>query len=108
MSFWIDDIDSFFNDFSVDVTLVAYPLSSGTTGATSNIRIKGIFDEAQKVTDIQTGQIVSARPQLTVKSSDVSSILRKSQIIVNSVTYYVLDILDDGTGITILDISERQ
>src|SRR4030042_1205113 len=107
MSFWLDDLDNFFKDFSVELTLVNYPSSSSgaSSGATVNTIVKCLFDEAQNVVDIQTGQIVSAKPQASCKSSDVSAILRRSQVIINGVTYLVNDILDDGTGITILQLS---
>jgi len=101
MSFWDDDIDEFFLDFTVPVTV-----HSGETG---EYIFNAIFDEAQKIYDVDSGQIVSTNPQLTCKSVDIiNKIDRNVTVEINSVTYYVREIMDDGTGITVLTISENR
>jgi hypothetical protein len=112
MSFLEDDLDDLFDDFAVDVVLVNYPESSstGSTGSavsSTDTTIQGIFDDAQKVMDQLTGQMVTARPQVTVKSSDVTRLLRRAIVRVGLTDYFVNDILDDGTGITVLQLSEK-
>lgn len=105
MSFYEDDVTDILTDFAIPVTLVGYPSSSGSSGATANKTINAIFDEAQEIIDVETGQVISAKPQLTCKTSDVSAILRHSACVINGVSYYVIDIMDDGTGVTMLKVS---
>lgn len=97
MSFWTDDIDEFFADFAISVTL--------DPGGTGEVDIDAIFDEPQRIIDLQTGEVVNASPALTCKTSDVSGVTRRSTVEIDSVTYYVNEILNDGTGITQLILS---
>lgn len=99
MSFWTEDIDLFLEDFATDVIL--------DPEGTGEVSIKAILDEAQRVIDIQTGQVIDASPVLTCKSADVSGVTRRSTLEIASVTYYVNEILDDGTGITQLILSTQ-
>jgi hypothetical protein len=106
MSFWVDDIDKMMADFGGPVTLVNYQ-SSGSASSGNNSEITAIFDEAQRIIDFQDGQVVSAMPTVTAKTEDVENISRRSIVIINNVSYFVNEPLDDGTGITILILSEK-
>ena len=52
-----------------------------------------------------TGEIESTDPQVIVKASDISGIEHGATLIINSITYYVVGIHPDGTGIVILMLS---
>lgn len=99
MSFWTDDIPGMLEDFGISVTL--------NPGDTDAATITAIFDESQEIVNVQSGEIISAGPALTCKSTDVSSMVKGNSVTVNSVTYKIKGILDDGTGITILQLTEH-
>ena len=99
MSFWKDDVDEFFHDFASTVTL--YPDLSGETD------IQAIFDEAQEVIDMDTGQVINARPRIGCKSTDIVGVIEGNEVKIDAHTYKVRQILDDGTGITMLVLSEN-
>lgn len=89
------DIDTFLstNEFAVSYTY------------NSNV-FTGIFDDAYKGINLATGEIESTEPQIIVKSSNVSGIEHGNTLIINSITYYVIGIHPDGTGLTTLTLSK--
>lgn len=94
------DLDNFFQEFATTGTL--------DPGATNETDIDVIFDDAQEVMNLQTGEVLNARPQATCRTGDVSSIIaRTTKIKINSVTYEINNVIDDGTGISILVLSEN-
>ena len=100
MSFWQDDAQTeFFNDFKTQVTF--------NPGDSGELTIDAIFDEAQEIMNINTGEVISAKPTITAPWKLVSSILQGTAVLVNDVTYSVKEILDDGTGIVVMEISEN-
>jgi len=94
MPFWEDDVDEFFQDFINTCTL-----SDGT-------EINVIFDESREIFDLQ-GRIISSTPAITCKSTDVSSLSVGDTVTIDSTTYYLREILDDKTGITVIRISKN-
>jgi hypothetical protein len=104
MSFWDDDIDEFFDDFketdSDGDSVILYPDETGETP------IEAIFDEAQELYDSQAGEFINVKPQITCKTINVSSVQADDNIKVNTTTYKAKNFMDDGTGITIITLSE--
>lgn len=68
--------------------------------------IAGIFDDEYKGVNPLTGEIEATAPQVIVKTSDVSGIVHGSTLTINSTTYYVINIMQDGTGLTTLLLSK--
>jgi len=94
------DIDTFVDtdDFAVSVT---YTPNGGDPST-----ISGIFDNETEAFNTQTGEIEAGGPQILVKDSDVSGVAKGDTIVKDSTTYYVRGIEPDGTGMTILKLSE--
>ena len=70
----------------------------------SNPKLK---EAATDKPDMQANEIINAGPVLLCKSSDVANVSRRDQVRVSDVDYYINEIVDDGTGITALHISEN-
>lgn len=92
-----DITDIILNDFAVDAAF------SHAGGAASNIKI--IFDNDFKAINLITGEVELAGPQAICKTSDVSTAIHGDTLVINSITYYIIGIQPDGTGITILILS---
>jgi hypothetical protein len=99
MSFWEDDVADMLADFGITVKL--------NPGDTTESAIVAIFDEDQEIINPQTGEVISASPALTCKSADVSGVSVGDSVEVNSVTYKIKAKLEDGTGITLLQLTEH-
>jgi hypothetical protein len=70
--------------------------------------INGIFDDEFTQVNPVTGAVETTKPQIQVKSSDVAdAVVAVETITRNGTTYYIIDILPDGTGMTILILSEH-
>ncbi len=95
MGFGDADLDVFFNtnDFAVSATL-----AGGST-------IKVIFDRNPEVA---LSGIEGAKIVVQAKTSDVSALVAGSTMVIASVTYYILKNEPDGTGVSILTLSEDQ
>ena len=89
MTIWEDDLDYFFNDFSVEATL-----GSGT-------KIKVLFD---LVPDEMLG-IENADIQITAKYSDVQAMDHDDTLTIKSVVYKLKTTPRDQDGISILKLS---
>lgn len=99
MSFWEDDVADMLDDFGITVTL--------NPGDTDETDIIAIFDEDQEIINPQTGEVISASPGLTCESADVSGVAAGDSVEVNGVTYKIKAKLDDGTGVTVLQLTEH-
>jgi hypothetical protein len=82
------------DEFGVDVTF----------GAAT---ILGIFDDSNSVVSLDNEGIEATAPQVIVKTSDVTTLTHSSTLIINAVTYYILSIQPDGTGLTTVILSKE-
>ena len=89
------DLDLFFTDFGVEAT---YNLKTITVLFDKNYKVIEPFGDGTAVE--------SYGPAVTCKSSDVEGIKQANRFTVNNIDYYVKEVQDDGTGITVLLLSE--
>ena len=89
MTFWEDDLDYFFNDFSVEATL-----AGGT-------KINVLFD---LVPDEMLG-VENADIQITAKYSDVQAMDHDDTLMIKGVVYKLKTTPRDQDGISILKLS---
>ncbi len=90
-----DDLDIFLDDeeFAVDVIL-------------NSVTIQGIFDnEFLQALEDNIG-VETTHPQGQFKTSDVSSAVHGDTMTINSVVYNIIGIQPDGTGMTLILLSE--
>lgn len=93
------DLDEFLNsnEFAEDFTF-----------SRSGLTITGIFDDAFEVA-VEEGQgVESSQPQVIVKDSDVTGIIQGDTLTraSNSVVYKATGIHPDGTGLTLILLSQ--
>jgi hypothetical protein len=91
----ITDLDLFFNnsEFAVDVTYNA-------------ATIQGIFNDAFDAAVESEVGIESSVPQVKVRSSDVVAAVHNETMTINSVVYNIIGLNPDGTGITVVLLSQ--
>jgi len=90
-----NDLDIFLNEneFAVDITYQA-------------ATIQGIFDaEFSSAVEGEIG-IESTVPQVLVKTTDVPSVAHGQTMTINAVVYNIIAIQPDGTGMTLILLSE--
>ncbi len=91
----INDLDIFLNsdEFGVDVTY-------------NTVTIQGIFDdEFSSAVQGEMG-IESTVPQVLLKTADVPNVAHNETMTINSIVYKVIGIQPDGTGMTLILLSE--
>ena len=90
-----EDLDTFFTDFGIEAV---YNL----------VTITVLFDKNYKVIEpFQDGNVIeSYGPAATCKSSDVEGITQGERMTINDIDYYIKEVQNDGTGITVLLLSE--
>ena len=96
--FYDGDIAVFFSDFAVDALL----LSAGAGSKT----IKVLFDKNGFSINPYTGETENSGPAAQAKTSDVEGAVHKDILEISSITYEILEIIDDDTGITTLRLNE--
>ena len=98
----IDIVDEFFatDDFAQSVVLME------VSGSNRTRPIPAIFDTAGSINVLQGVAYQNQRPTVMVKTSDANNINNDSIVKVGTIWYYVLDMDDDGTGITSLTLSK--
>ncbi len=90
-----DDLDIFLddNEFAANVIL-------------NSVTIQGIFDnEFLEAVEGEMG-VETTIPQVMVKSSDIASAVHGDTMTINSVVYNIIGIQPDGTGMTLILLSE--
>ncbi len=97
---WESDLDVLFDpqDFGVASTYTD-PL-----GATHSITV--IFDEASLDVQIGNSSFESVGPTALAKSADVPTVNNKATLLINSVTYHVVEVSPSATGVTMLKLSK--
>ncbi|MDP2689511.1 MAG: hypothetical protein Q8P48_05305 [Deltaproteobacteria bacterium] len=76
------------------------------TGTTYGpLTVKGIFDERVPVVNDYTGEVENTLSAVTVKNSDIPDVRPHDTVTVGAVTYEVLEIEPDGTGLTTLTLN---
>ncbi len=84
-----EDLDPYFVDFGVDVTL------SGST-------FKGLHDKQHIA--LLAAEIGATGPAVLCKASDVGTPAQDTAITVNGTSYKVRDVKPDGTGLTLIEL----
>ncbi|HUX58126.1 MAG TPA: hypothetical protein VMV77_14205 [Bacteroidales bacterium] len=94
------DLDTFINndDFAIEIT---YTPSGGDP-----VVISGIYDNETEGFNIQTNQLEAGGPKILVKDSDITGVAIGDTVIKDSITYYIRGIAPDGSGMTVLTLSE--
>ena len=71
-------------------------------------KVTGIFDNQHEELDLETGaMVVSNEPRVGVKANDLNADpSRDDQVIINSITYDVVDSQEDGRGGLMLMLRE--
>ena len=96
--FYENDLDVYFSDFAFDALLLS-------AGAGSKY-IKVLFDKNGFSINPYTGEIENSGPAAQAKTSDVEGAVHKDILEISSITYEILEIIDDDTGITTLRLNE--
>jgi len=68
--------------------------------------VNGIYDAAFEALNPATGSVEATAPQIQVKSADVAGVRKNETILREGTTWYITGIHPDGTGVTILVLSE--
>lgn len=86
----VEDFSAFFqiSDFAITATLAGLP-------------VRAIFDAEYQLQDMASG-VMTAAPVLTLASANVPVNVVGVSVVVESVTYKVVEVMPDGTGITLL------
>jgi hypothetical protein len=84
----LETIESFFEDFAVDVTLPSAAV------------VRGIFDSAYTVA-LQTG---GSDPRLVLSSADATGLAYGQTVTIAAVAWKIQTIEPDGTGVTTLTL----
>lgn len=93
------NLDTFFylSDFAIEVT---YKFQSGTEKT-----IKAIYDN-DYISSMMEGIIVeNANPRIIAKTSDIANARIGDTIVVNGITFNVINVRPDGTGITTIELT---
>lgn len=94
-----NDLDIFLNsdEFAIEAVFIT---------ATSLSTIKVIFDnETEPIINIDTGGVTIGKPQAIAKTEDVIDAKGKT-LVVNNVTYNIIESKNNGTGLTTLILSK--
>src|SRR3990172_3678425 len=97
--FYDGDIAVFFSDFAVDALL----LSAGAGSKT----IKVLFDKNGFSINPYTGEIENNGPAAQAKTIDVDGAVHKNILVVDGISYEILEIIHDDTGITTLRLNKK-
>lgn len=101
MSFQSDmnaDLDVFLADFGVTARYV----SAGNSGTDITV----LFDNAYTPANIGRVEVETLGPAATCKTSDVAGALHGDTLIISDISYNIIGIHPDGSGMTILLLSK--
>lgn len=96
-----EDIDAFFDtdDFAVAAT---YTPSGGSASTVNGIFDDEYFDEVGGPVGIEGSQ-----PKFMCKLEDVSAVSQGDALSVGGITYQIVNVQKDGTGIVVLVLEEQ-
>jgi hypothetical protein len=80
------------------------PDEFGIAATVGTATVYGIFDDAHEA--IFDDEVGTTAPQFVCRTADVTSVVRGTSIVINSVTYKVTAVEPDGTGMTTLVLSK--
>ena len=86
------------DDFAKSATFA--DVSAGTSST-----VTGIFDKESVEQSVGEAGLIEEVPVFTCKSSDVSAATFNDTLVINSTTYYIKELLPDGTGVTRITLS---
>ena len=86
------------DDFASSATFT--DVSAGTSST-----IKGIFDKESIEQAVGEAGIIEEVPMFTCKTSDIPNATFNDTLVIDSVTYYIKELLPDGTGVTRITLS---
>ena len=70
--------------------------------------LRSIFDNETVPMDAGgTAQVHQEQPRFTCRTTDISSIASGQTLVVNSTTYKVVAWIDDGTGVTTIQLEKQ-
>ena len=93
------------DDLLTDLTTFLNPDEFAVEITYNSTMILGIYDNAFVEDQQNDINVETLQPQVIVKSSDVSSLSHGDTMTINSITYKVIGIQPDGTGLTIILLS---
>ena len=82
-----------------------YKVFSPTKETMNALESKGIFDKESVEQSVGEAGLIEEVPVFTCKSSDVSDATFNDTFVIDTVTYYIKEILPDGTGVTRFTLS---
>ena len=86
------------DDFASSTTFT--DVSAGTSST-----VKGIFDKESVEQAVGEAGLIEEVPVFTCKTSDVSDATFNDTLVIDGTTYYIKEILPDGTGVTRITLS---
>ena len=86
------------DDFASSATFI--DVSAGTSST-----VKGIFDKESVEQAVGEAGLIEEVPVFTCKTSDVSDATFNDTLVIDGTTYYIKEILPDGTGVTRITLS---
>jgi hypothetical protein len=86
------------DDFAQSATFTDVSASTSST-------VKGILDKESIEQSVGEAGLIEEVPVFTCKSSDVSDATFDDTFVIDTVTYYIKEILPDGTGMTRFTLS---
>ena len=86
------------DDFASSATFT--DVSAGTSST-----VKGIFDKESVEQAVGEAGLIEEVPVFTCKTSDVSNATFNDNLAIDGTTYYIKELLPDGTGVTRITLS---
>lgn len=87
--------------FTEDLTQFFDPDEFGVSATIGAATVSGIFDN-QFLGAPGEAAVASATPTFTCRTADVSSVTSGTTLVISSITYTVVGVHPDGTGVTVL------
>ena len=89
-----------------DVAVFLNPRDLGNTATFQNKDINIQFVDEYEAITLFGLEIENARPMAMAATTDITGIKHRDTLVINTITYYVVEIRNDGAGITTLLLSK--